>query len=339
VGNRATAQLIKADAMSLPDVELPDEYIFEKDQGERKGDRSPAAPGGTARAGTGAPKGGRAPGRTAERPAPLRVGKVNLEVGSERDDDAAYRGRAADALNTGAVANEWSNPQTDVDEPFGSENFDVEMTGIKVDVPKRPSFLARTFQGKKPDPVTVDYTIKVKASWGVKGDGYIDIDSPDSPAITAANYKSVVSDLTPVMIEKSWRAPRRQFWSQAICERHEKFHSTDDKAWAEGAGKDVVGDYVGKQKVKPSQAPQQVTQIMKKATELMGRENTQFYTGGANSYLSYAGEERAFGDGRQPYVDLAAAVKSKGEALEQAAKEKAKNKKATTSATIQPLTK
>jgi hypothetical protein len=48
----------------------------------------------------------------------------------------------------------------------------------------------------------------------------------------------------------------------------------------------------------------------------MSRENTAFYTGGADSYLSYAGEERAFGDGKQPYLDLAAAIKRHGESLQ-----------------------
>jgi hypothetical protein len=270
-GNRATTALIKRDTVDLPDVSLPDDYIFEKDRGQNKGDRA----GGTDRGGVSAAAGARSVGRARrpvpERAVPLRVGNVTLEVGAGRDEATAFKGRAADAVTTGTVSNEWSNPNKEVDDPFGSESFDVEMTGVKVNVPKKKNFLARTVMRQKPDPVSVDYTIKVDASWGVKDGGKIDIASGSAPEITSANYKQIVKDLTPVMKEKSWRAPRSTYWSQEICERHEKFHSTDDKGWAEGAGKTLVTDYVNKQQVKASEAPAQVTEVLKKATQVMSR--------------------------------------------------------------------
>jgi len=62
--------------------------------------------------------------------------------------------------------------------------------------------------------------------------------------------------------------------------------------------------------------------LLKKAMKEMFNANWDFYTGGAGSYLSYAGEERAFGDGKGPYENLAKGVKAQGEKLEKEAKKK-----------------
>jgi hypothetical protein len=203
-------------------------------------------------------------------------------------------------------------------DPFGSESFTPSVSGVTVDVPKKKSWWKRNIRREAPNPVTVNYTIDVRCDWGTSNGGKTDIASGTDPAITKDNYQEIVSDLTPRQRELSWVAPRSKYWSQAICERHEKYHSTDDRAWADGPGKAVVGDYLRTQTVSPDNAVSDATEALTRGLALMRRENTAFYKGGSSSYYSYAGEERAFGDGKAPYEALAQEVKAHGETLEKA---------------------
>lgn len=232
-------------------------------------------------------------------------GDVRVDIHTPEVDDPTGR-RRADTASAGTVTNTFSNPDTSPSaKPFGSESFKAGY--------KNASF---TTTG---GVVKVDFTLDIQCPWGTSSGGKTDVASGADPVVTKDNYKAIVSDLTPELKEKSWRAPRSKYWSEAICKRHEKFHSTDDKAWSEGAGKQVVVSYLNGKTINPATAAADVNTHLNAATKAMDTANFQFYTGGAGSYLSYAGEERAFGDGKQPYLDLATAVTTQGKLLQAAA--------------------
>lgn len=285
---------------TIPDKEPVAVEAFEKGAGElkedgpgtpRRGRPGPATPGGTSSGGA------------------LRLvpGAVDVDVRTpEVDDETGRPGAAEDSVAVGAVPNTFANPDTSPSpKAFGSESFKAGYKGA-------------TF-ATAGDVMSVSFTLDIQCPWGTNGGGKTDVASAADPAVTKDSYPKIVSDLTPTLKEKSWRAPRSTYWSEAICKRHERFHSTDDKAWAEGAGKEFVKSYLAGKTVNKPTAEAEMNTHLANAMKAMNTANFQFYTGGAGSYLSYAGEERAFGDGKQPYLDLAAAVKVRGEELKAAA--------------------
>jgi hypothetical protein len=288
----------------------PDSLQIIKDPGERAADL------GAARAFAAADRDGSGGGAI-----PIVLGGTTVHTSQPQRKNAGGK-RDALAGNLGTVG--WSNPGGQAVDAFGEESFEVSYTG------------ASWAMNKPGDPIEVNFNLEVRCPWGVNGDGAIDIPNAASPLITADNVDQVVHDLTPIKVEKSWRAPRDTFWSQAICERHERFHSTDDRDWARGAGKDRFANFVSaksiplkpKERTKPEVISRRVKRVLDQAVADMKVANMEFYTGGAGSYYSYAGEERAFGDGKQPYVQLADAIRARGEVLKA---EQAENAQTTTS--------
>jgi hypothetical protein len=300
----ARAGMSKADdepaaSGAIPD-HLPDETpAFEKGAGEEKED---AGQGGAAGGSRGAP--GRA-GGSDQGQLTIVPGAVDVNVSTPELGEETGRSRA-DAAAVGTVTNSFANPDTSPSpKSFGSESF-------------KPGFKNATFAAAD-GKVTVNFTLDINCPYGTNGGTKKDVPSATDAVVTKDSYKQIVSDLTPALDEKSWRAPRSQYWSETICKRHERFHSTDDKAWSEGAGKQVVTSYLAGKAVSTATAKADIDTHLAAAVKAMSTANFQFYKGGATSYLSYAGEERAFGDGKQPYLDLAAAVKGQGERLEAAA--------------------
>jgi hypothetical protein len=281
---------------TIPDKEPEEEPAFEKGAGEEKEDNADGRAGGPSRSHEGAAsKGG---------DLLLAPGLVDVDVRAPEVDEQT--GRRADTAAVGTVTNAFANPDTSPSpKSFGSESFKA---GFK-------NATYTTAEGK----VSVSFTLDVNCPWGTNGGAKTDVPSATDGAVTKDSYKQIVSDLTPVLKEKSWRAPRSKYWSETICKRHERFHSTDDKKWAEGAGKEIVTSYLAGKTVGATTAKADVDTHLAAAVKLMNTANFQFYTGGAASYLSYLGEERAFGDGKQPYVDLAAGVAKQGQKLEAAA--------------------
>lgn len=246
---------------------------------------------------------------------PVQVGSFDTAVSSSRSSAASGHADAVAARNMPVF---WHNPGGKDVEPFGEEGFNPA------------AHFVTWSRKKKGDPIRISFLLRAKCDWGVDGDDKIDIKSGSSSKITADNYEDIVDDLTPVLEEKSWRAPRDTYWSKAICERHEKFHSTDDRKWVKGDGASFLKTWIGKQTIDPDLSSKEITaevkDIVEAGLEELSDANVAFYKGGASSYCSYAGEERAFGDGKQPYLDLAAAVKKTGEKKKRAADKKAQKK-------------
>jgi hypothetical protein len=227
---------------------------------------------------------------------------------------------AADTVAVESVGNAFANPGNKPTSPFGSESFIASYKGL--------TWKATKSDKGGDDTVNISFTLDINCPWGVNSGGKTDVPSGTDSVVTIEPhssgkkvYEQIMADLTPALKEKSWVAPRSHFWSQAICERHEKLHSTDDKAWAEGAGKQVVIDYLKGKTVAHDKIDADLKTHMDNAMKTMQTANFNFYKGGATSYYSYAGEIHAFGDGKQPYLDLVADVKKQGEKLEKEAAE------------------
>ena len=163
------------------------------------------------------------------------------------------------------------------------------------------------------------FTLDVECPWGTNDGGKDDVPSATDAIVTADNYEDIVKDLTPALQEKSWVAQRANYWSKSTCERHEKYHSKDDKKWANGPGKTVVKDYLKGQTIPGNDIETELSDLMDAAMTEMSNANWDFYTGGVASYYSFAGEERAFGDGKARYEKLAKGVEKQGKKLKKEA--------------------
>lgn len=232
---------------------------------------------------------------------------------SSRDD--SVRDGATDTLSLKKTALKPSTTNNLASTPFGAMDPSFSFTGLTVQYSKK--------QGK----LRVNGTLGGLFDWGVNDGGRVtDVPSATAPVVTAENYQQIVSDLTPKLIEKSWRAPRSQYWSKAICERHEKYHATDFSKWFNSKARGVVEAYLGENPItvteeqrKDLDAVKQAAQpILSDAMVHLRNASMEYYMGGATSYLSYKGEEKAFGDGKAPYVALAKGVAAQGKKLAKA---------------------
>ncbi len=204
---------------------------------------------------------------------------------------------------------------------YAASAFGAMNSSYKVD-----NIVVKSKKGK----IYVNLDLLGSFEYGTNSGGKTDVPSADAGVVTADTYALIASDLTPTLIEKSWRAPRTTYWSQAICERHEKYHATDFKGWFNKSAKGIVVNYLKNNplELKDDEAKDQdkvkaaVKKALDEARDAVTTADGEYYTGGAATYLSYAGEERAFGDGKKPYLALAAGVEKQGKKLEAAAKKK-----------------
>jgi len=319
VGNRVVQRLLHPPEVAraeeeetvkegtLPDMQLDE--VPEQLKGPEEEHKEDSTNPTTGRAATAA-DGSSSPG-----PLQLSVGNMGVEFNNPQVDLKSNSG-AKDAVESGTVGTEWTNPGTKTVSPFGSESF----------IPGFKNLKWKAGEDKAKPSFKVDFTLSVDCPWGVNGGGKTDVPSATDGVVTAEPhaasgkkvYEQIVADLTPALNEKSWRAPRQYFWSKAICARHETYHSTDDKAWVETTGKKLVTDYLNSKTVSADKTEDDLKVHLTKAMKDLGTANFAFYTGGASSYFSYAGEERAFGDGKAPYQQLAKEVGEQGAKLEAA---------------------
>jgi hypothetical protein len=264
-------------------------------------------------------KGPRVPTATGPMVFSLDSTAIGLET-SIQESSFDATARMADAVESKVGTESKTTPGYKAD-PFGimSPSFSVKDRLYNVDATKKT--------------VSLGMTIKLNARWGVNAAGRTDIASGASSKITAKNYQEIVSDLTPKLEEQCWRADRFKFWSKDICARHEQYHATDYRNWLAGTGKDYLKDYLDKKTIALTDKERgdrkklaaKVKPIYKDALDTIEQQAWLYYSGGdATSYTMRPGEIRAFGDGKVPYEQLAAAVKQRGEALEKEKADKGK---------------
>lgn len=269
----------------------------------------------------GAPVGRRGTSRMAGRDSPDNRDGYRVEVGScdvtateTRVSSVPAESSRDNSVKVGMTATASTSSGAAVT-PFGGCNHDHDW-GV-------PTYTVAT--KKKDKVVTINFTVKNDNQWGTNDGGNTDVPSADSPVVTADNYNTIVSDLTPKKKEKSWVAPRTAYWSKSICERHEKYHAKDSSKWTLGQGKKFVVDYLKKKKIAISNedlanggtgANTKIANVVTDARDALDNAWFLYMRGTTGSYYSYPCEERAFGDGQAPYLKLAAAVKKRGKVLE-----------------------
>lgn len=184
--------------------------------------------------------------------------------------------------------------------------------------------------------INVDLTINGVYEWEVYGGGCTDVSTPDAAIITADNYEEISEDLTPKLEGKCWRPPRDKYWSQALTERHEKYHANDADGWVKKKGPGVVKSYLKKNPIElddderkdKTVVEQKVKAVTDEALDEVIEGRRFYFRKNITDYLKYPGEIRAFGDGKAPYAKLAKGIKDHGKKL---AKAKAAKDKAATS--------
>jgi hypothetical protein len=244
----------------------------------------------------------------------LVLGDIGVSTSTSRNDAVAGTAPQEDGISASAKVTTATSGGLAVT-PFGAMQPDLGFRGVKYEA--KTGF----FKGNY---IKVSFDLFGDAQWGTTDGGRTDVASGSSNVITADNYEQIVSDLTPELQEKSWRAPRTQFWSEAICARHEKYHATDFQTWLKGAGKTLVQNELGAATVDLDETTRQSqatieTETAKKVNaarvKLINGYVAYMQGSPVASYLSMPSEKRAFGDGKKPYLALAAAVKKTGKKL------------------------
>ena len=166
------------------------------------------------------------------------------------------------------------------------------------------------------DAVNVSVAFKAIAHWGVAGGGRTDVPSGTDGAVTAANYEDIYRDLVPGT-SSPFKSTRTSYWSQALTERHEKYHATDDFKWINAAGLDLAKVFLESSKLKKATIDADLAALMTRVKAKLDRGSLEYYYGGTSDpgHSNRAGEILAYGDGQPHYQALADAVKKQGEAL------------------------
>jgi hypothetical protein len=251
------------------------------------------------------------------------VGDIGLSTSTKRNDSIVGSAAEEDSVYsyptvTGGITSGL------VVTPFGAMQPTMEFKDAKYEA--KVGWFAGNY-------VQITLNIAGDAQWGtIPANGVADVPSATSNVVTADTYEQIAADLTPRKIEKSWRAPRTKYWSDAICQRHEKYHATDFQKWLKSKGSNIVRDELNAQTVEldpterldPAQIQEKLKNKMKAAkVKLIQGYNAYMQGDPVASYLSMPCEERAFGDGKVPYQTLAAAVTAQGVKLKAAAAKKA----------------
>ncbi|GAB4190274.1 MAG: hypothetical protein OHK0022_02860 [Roseiflexaceae bacterium] len=173
--------------------------------------------------------------------------------------------------------------------PFGSTRWSTfNMTGITV---TRASGV-----------FTVQATVDNPITYNVNGGSKTSIASENDPALTAANYATAASDLTPNMGNLNGRPPRTQFWAEDLTLRHELFHVGERQQF----GRQGVSTAQTWLNTQTAAAPPDVAALLAQVPQRVIAES--------QANMPYpAKEERAYGDGAPLYQARADAIKTKGD--------------------------
>jgi hypothetical protein len=209
-------------------------------------------------------------------------------------------GRKYDPVVSGVTMGAFSQPGGRPVSPFGAESYEPAFTG-----------LSYAFAGGK---CTISGTLDTICPWGTNSGGKTDVPSATDPVVTKDNFTQIRADLTPGAASP-FKSPRTQFYSQSLVERHEKFHGTDDLGWTTGTGIGIVKTQLEAGSVATATAAADVARVVEQARVKLIAENGTWYQGGGASHDSFAGEIRAYADGRPLYQALADAVDRQGAAL------------------------
>jgi hypothetical protein len=142
-------------------------------------------------------------------------------------------------------------------------------------------------------------TYQIRTSTGPNGE--VNIPSADAAAITASNWSTVVSDLTPNMSDLNGRPPRTQFWAEDLTVQHELVHAHDDNSNGPLAMLKVLGWLNGQSAASNADVGTLLAAVPGRfAANLLAALSTE------------DGEKHAYGDGAANYTARANAISAKG---------------------------
>jgi hypothetical protein len=148
---------------------------------------------------------------------------------------------------------------------------------------------------------TLEHPITYQIRSGTGPDGQVDVGSDGAGAITAGNYATVASDLTPNMSDLNGRPPRTSFWAEDLTTKHELVHANDDKGNGPLAMVQVMTWLNTQTADNPFELVDLVKQVPKKfAANLLAALSTE------------DGEKHAYGDGAASYKARADSIAAKG---------------------------
>lgn len=231
------------------------------------------------------------------------IANISIGVLASRAAKQAQVGKH-DPVRSGVSIGTFSQPGGLTVGRFGAELYEPRFSGISY------SFAS----GK----CTVSAWLDPVCPWGTNGTGRIDVPSANAPVVTAATAHDIARDLTPSAASPH-RSPRSHYYSQALVERHEKFHGTDDFRWTRSSGLAIVRAYLEAGTVQPGSAATDVATLLDGARRKLIAENLAWYKGTGTSHDQYDGEIRAYADGRPAYQALADGVRARGVGLSAAA--------------------
>jgi len=226
------------------------------------------------------------------------VADIQLSFSQPKTDRLS--GGKPDSVVSGVSGGAFSQPGGRSVSPFGAEFYEPAFTGISY-----------ACAGGK---CTITAKLDVICPWGTNSGGMIDVPSATDTVVTKANWKAIKSDLEPSTVSP-FKSPRSKYYSQSLVERHEKFHGTDDNAWSRSSGLGIVKAELEAGTVTASSAATDVTSLIDTARTKLISENIKWYMGGGTSHGTYAGEIRAYADGKPIYQKLADDVEKHGKSL------------------------
>lgn len=199
-----------------------------------------------------------------------------------------------------AATTTFSQPGGRAVSPFGSEFYEPKFDST-----------SWTFTG---GVCKIATTLQINCPWGTNAGGRTDIASGTDAAITKANWEKVRDDLKP-STSSPHKSPRTKYYAKDLVERHEKFHGTDDESWTKSSGVALVQAQAKKATITAASASKDVETLLKSCLSTLQSENLKWYKGGGSSHDSYAGEIRAYADGKPHYTKLASDVETHGKTL------------------------
>lgn len=153
---------------------------------------------------------------------------------------------------------------------------------------------------------TVTATYELLTKWdtvrGTGPAGQVNIPNDSASALTAANYATAVSDLTPNMSDEGGRPPRTQFWAQDLTERHEQLHAREHQATGREGLRRALTWLSGQTASSQADVEAHLATLRTKIVQYI-------LANGAGS----VGELHAYGDGAPLYKARADAIKAKGD--------------------------
>lgn len=227
------------------------------------------------------------------------VANIGHSFSQPRIDNLA--GSKHDSVVSGVTMGSFSQPGGRPKSPFGAEDYEPAFTGIKY-----------TFAGGK---CTIAASLDAICPWGTNAGGRTDVPTANAPVVTSASAPAIKADLQPGPTTP-FKSPRKKFYSQAMVEQHEKFHGLDDNDWTKSTGLGIVKSSLEAGTVSKATAAADVHKLVDGARATLIAENFKWYKGAGTSHDSFAGEIRAYADGKAGYQQLADAVGERGDKLQ-----------------------